>query len=394
MKIDKIQASTPNFINSNFSNYEPKELSNFNDLLLNVLNTEIPQINEINLKNDVLDKIKKLLYLMNNSNDNLFEFNNEKLNLNENDYKELSIILFYLQQQTKVKHSDIEINTMETQNKNRLNLTNTEFNPTTFENITLDYRNVKYNNIKDNDIFNNLLINKSEKIQTNNTFLSLNEVRNLINNIVKKEEINPLTQELNIIMPRYSFKIQNDKNMNQLIFDELENNVDILKSLDDQSILVDELPITESQLLNDNNFINTVKVDNKNFIMSNSSFYQIEKINEIFNIVASKIRNIKNEDIYELKINLKPRELGEINIKISYDNGNVNGLIIANNREVANLLKENISYLREQIYNNSYEYKEINLNVQTDNHNNNHNSNKNQNQKKKNHNNKFILEDE
>ncbi|WP_027307533.1 flagellar hook-length control protein FliK [Caloramator sp. ALD01] len=394
MKIDKIQASTPNFINSNFSNYEPKELSNFNDLLLNVLNTEIPQINEINLKNDVLDKIKKLLYLMNNSNDNLFEFNNEKLNLNENDYKELSIILFYLQQQTKVKHSDIEINTMETQNKNRLNLTNTEFNPTTFENIPLDYRNVKYNNIKDNDIFNNLLINKSEKIQTNNTFLSLNEVRNLINNIVKKEEINPLTQELNIIMPRYSFKIQNDKNMNQLIFDELENNVDILKSLDDQSILVDELPITESQLLNDNNFINTVKVDNKNFIMSNSSFYQIEKINEIFNIVASKIRNIKNEDIYELKINLKPRELGEINIKISYDNGNVNGLIIANNREVANLLKENISYLREQIYNNSYEYKEINLNVQTDNHNNNHNSNKNQNQKKKNHNNKFILEDE
>ncbi|WP_443110824.1 flagellar hook-length control protein FliK [Caloramator sp. mosi_1] len=55
---------------------------------------------------------------------------------------------------------------------------------------------------------------------------------------------------------------------------------------------------------------------------------------------------MNKENIYELKINLKPKELGEITIKISYNNGNINGLIVSTNKEVANLLKENIDFLK------------------------------------------------
>lgn len=117
--------------------------------------------------------------------------------------------------------------------------------------------------------------------------------------------------------------------------------------------------------------------------MKTNDYYKVENINEILNIVSTKIKNIKNEDIYELKIYLKPRELGEINIKVTYNNGNVNGIIIANNKEVANLLKENINYLKEQIINNNYEYKEINLNVQTDSERDSNNYNKNRDQKQK-----------
>jgi flagellar hook-length control protein FliK len=323
MKIDKIQASTPSKEKKN-TNLNETENELFISILSGIIsNFNSSNINFINKSNETTNNLDTY-YLTNN------------LNLNTN------------------------INKID--NIDSIPLENIERNFNTLTNITncLINNNIKQSNIK-NYVQDNFMINNVDQI---------NNFDNMVINNIKQKLILLINEKINSkeISLNNSISILNNV---------LKNNINELAEFNELKEIEDQL----SKICYLNNNKNPIMIDKVNLKTNNLEQFQnqniqqiihekIESINEIISIVANRIKNVKNEDFYvknedfyELKIILKPKEFGEINIQISYNEGKINGNITSSNKEVANMLQNNLSTLKEQIKHNEHNYKEININV-------------------------------
>lgn len=198
---NKIETQKNNEISTNLNfNILEKDLTN---ILQNELNVEKDNdlksnLNDSNLQQELIDLFCFFYHYINNNQNNLI--NSQTIDTdNITDNK-----------------SQLNINLNDIVNFNYFKILSNHFiNNQTIQNI---YDNNKYQ------------INKENQQQINNNFIDLNKVKQFISDIIKTFETNHLEQELNVIIPRYSFKIDSKNILNQNTFDELEKNVDILKN--------------------------------------------------------------------------------------------------------------------------------------------------------------------
>ncbi|WP_203636148.1 flagellar hook-length control protein FliK, partial [Thermobrachium celere] len=86
---------------------------------------------------------------------------------------------------------------------------------------------------------------------------------------------------------------------------------------------------------------------------------------EIVDVIVQKINILKNENLTEIKLLLKPRELGEISINLRYKNGELEATITTNNKNITSIINNNIDYLKEKISAIDYKIASVSININT-----------------------------
>lgn len=311
MKIEKIQTSTPSNENKNINMSE-----NESEIFISILNNFILNFNSTCINNNCNNK--EIL-----SNDDIFIISN-----NYTETKNLNLLKI----------------------QNLISNDNMEHNLNTLNNNTLD--NLFDYNYNTKNLHENELTIMTDNKDNFNKSIDINHINQKLFLLIDEKINNKQTNINNYINSIFFNKNDLDDNINNTEFNEIESKLNKISCFSNN----------EGQILTDitkTNYFDPFKTQHIKY-----SFEQkIENIHEIINIVASRIKNIKNENIYELRIVLKPKEFGEINIQVSYSDGKINSTITANNKEVINLLQNNLPTLKEQIKNNEYSYKEININV-------------------------------
>lgn len=79
--------------------------------------------------------------------------------------------------------------------------------------------------------------------------------------------------------------------------------------------------------------------------------------------IYDRIKVISKDDFSELRLNLKPDELGEVAIKLVMDKGNMAARITVDNSYVKDLIESNIPKIRENLKNQNVEVSSFNVSV-------------------------------
>lgn len=117
----------------------------------------------------------------------------------------------------------------------------------------------------------------------------------------------------------------NDKRLNTNNFKD-----DTLDKLDD---VVSQLNKFNFNSIAEKNF--KVPIEQQDIFISNPQ--------QIVKVTLNKIRDSINNNITELKIHLKPKELGDVLIKLTYNDGVIEGKIVAN-KTVTDILQNKCRY--------------------------------------------------
>jgi flagellar hook-length control protein FliK len=89
----------------------------------------------------------------------------------------------------------------------------------------------------------------------------------------------------------------------------------------------------------------------------------IAKPEDIVEIAVEKFKALKLPEITELKVKLKPEDLGEITVKVILEKGQINGSIHAERREVFNMLQSQIDNLKQELKNSNVTFNNISVNI-------------------------------
>ncbi|MCX7904175.1 MAG: flagellar hook-length control protein FliK [Caloramator sp.] len=90
------------------------------------------------------------------------------------------------------------------------------------------------------------------------------------------------------------------------------------------------------------------------------------KAEEIVNITVEKFKSIRLPDITEVKVKLKPEDLGEITVKVVLEKGEIKGNIIVEKREVALVLQNNIENMKQELKQNNVNLSNISVYLSND----------------------------
>lgn len=234
-------------------------------------------------------------------------------------------------------------------------------------NADLLTNNLNLNNINTKNFDSKVILQKDffNILEKN---LNLNDLKIMIDNIINKFEeqpnnnegvINFLNSKLSITLEnqlssQYESKIViNDKNLNTSNLKD-----DALDKLDDVVLKLNKINFNYTS---DNNF--KIPIEQKEIYISNPQ--------QIFKVTLNKIRDAINKNITELKIHLKPKELGDILIKLTYNDGVIEGKIVAN-KTVTEILQTNIDTLKNDIKNTVNNLKDLNLDLMNEENSQNH----------------------
>lgn len=91
----------------------------------------------------------------------------------------------------------------------------------------------------------------------------------------------------------------------------------------------------------------------------------ISKVNLAQDIVkAVKFMNVNN--LKELTVRIDPKELGEITIKLTMEEGNMKASISAHNKDAFNLLSSNVNDLKQSLESNNIKVQNVEINIYQD----------------------------
>ena len=93
----------------------------------------------------------------------------------------------------------------------------------------------------------------------------------------------------------------------------------------------------------------------------------ITKPEDLIEVAVEKFKSLRLPERTELNVKLRPEELGEITVKLVLEKGQVNGNILAENKDVVNMLKAQIDGLKQELKNNNVNLTSLNVNVSSDN---------------------------
>lgn len=196
----------------------------------------------------------------------------------------------------------------------------------------------KENNIKINDISIDEVINEN-KVET----LDIQYINNI-------EENNLFKYVYDI---SYTSSSKESINFNNIY--ELDERIEINNDTD----ILSKISMTDqNNLFGKNNFIKSEDKDLQNLLKSNVE-------NNLNDETIKNIKLMKTEDIKELSIKLRPRELGDMHIKLLQENDTLKAVITVTDKDVYNLINKNISDLKQHL--EAFNVKEIGIVVDSDN---------------------------
>lgn len=195
--------------------------------------------------------------------------------------------------------------------------------------------------------------NKSNDMQN----LDMMKLRELLDNNVNEnfEVISKTTEDDNKSIDLYNF----DSNR--------MNNLNSNKQRDDSSDILEKLAGANGnkngnlgQVINKSKDINKTKSDNVNlkYIESN-----------VMDDSIKAIKHMKTNDIQELTIKLRPKELGDMNIQLLKDNESMKAVVTVFNKDVFDSINKNITDLKQHLELTNVNIKDVSVQMHSDNRN-------------------------
>jgi flagellar hook-length control protein FliK len=102
-----------------------------------------------------------------------------------------------------------------------------------------------------------------------------------------------------------------------------------------------------------------VKVDAKEIV-------NITKAEDLVEVVVNRFKSLRLPEITELRVKLRPEDLGDITVKVVLEKGQINGTIQAEKREVVNMLQSQMDNLKQDLKNNNVNLNHISVNIESD----------------------------
>lgn len=88
---------------------------------------------------------------------------------------------------------------------------------------------------------------------------------------------------------------------------------------------------------------------------------------DLVEVAVDKFRSLKLPDRTELRVKLRPEELGDVTVKLVLEKGQINGSIYAENKDVVNMLKSHMDYLKQELKTNNINLNSLSVNLSGDN---------------------------
>ncbi|WP_168190023.1 flagellar hook-length control protein FliK [Caloramator sp. E03] len=110
---------------------------------------------------------------------------------------------------------------------------------------------------------------------------------------------------------------------------------------------------------------NSVKVDDKDALLDKNT-YIIKNESDITEVIVEKFKTLKLPGFTEVRVKLKPEDLGEVVVKVVLEKGEINGNIITDKKEVANMIINQIETLKNDLKNNNINLNNISVSVASD----------------------------
>lgn len=212
------------------------------------------------------------------------------------------------------------------------------------------------------------------------------ELELLIRDYITKNEVkeleNPYKKELYRKL-RERLKYPNEKIFDKGILTIQKSNIDenTVKNIPLEKLKVKDfnMPLEDKVIFKPKESItietkdeNLLVIDNKNDFFTSNIVKEslpekeitqfIAKPEDMVDLTVNKFKTLRIPGYTEVKVKLKPEELGEITVKVVLEKGQINGSIITEKRESYLMLQNQIDYLKQELKNNNIDFNNITIN--------------------------------
>ena len=275
---------------------------------------------------------------------------------------------------TNIKNQKIDINSNNEKQNQLIDSINDEFLENVDLNFNLDFKTI-FNKKKDEDLIGldkviNLDNNLSDDLKSDKMSKKTGEkIDNILKNVSLEDSKN---KKLNL--ESISSKVTSDqKNM----IDELDNQVKSLKSYEELNVstnsnksnVLDLKPKEEDKDLNvlenilDKNANVFSQVSNKTFIQESNANKNVPTVtiraNQMADDFIKMVKYLKNNDIEEIKVNINPKELGDMTIKLMKDSEATKVFINVSKEDTFHMLSKNIGDINKHLFDLGIKSKDV-----------------------------------
>ncbi|MRZ80875.1 hypothetical protein GKD14_04745 [Paeniclostridium sordellii] len=275
---------------------------------------------------------------------------------------------------TNIKNQKIDINSNNEKQNQLIDSINDEFLENVDLNFNLDFKTI-FNKKKDEDLIGldkviNLDNNLSDDLKSDKMSKKTEEkIDNILKNVSLEDSKN---KKLNL--ESISSKVTSDqKNM----VDELDNQVKSLKSYEELNVstnsnksnVLDLKPKEEDKDLNvlenilDKNANVFSQVSNKTFIQESNANKNVPTVtiraNQMADDFIKMVKYLKNNNIEEIKVNINPKELGDMTIKLMKDSEATKVFINVSKEDTFHMLSKNIGDINKHLFDLGIKSKDV-----------------------------------
>ncbi|MCX7885543.1 MAG: flagellar hook-length control protein FliK [Caloramator sp.] len=100
--------------------------------------------------------------------------------------------------------------------------------------------------------------------------------------------------------------------------------------------------------------------------LSDKNNHFVKNSEELVEVIVEKFKTLRVPGFTQVKVKLMPENLGEITVKVVLEKGQINGNIIADKKETANIIMGNIENLKTELKNSNVNFNNISVNIASD----------------------------
>ena len=275
---------------------------------------------------------------------------------------------------TNIKNQKIDINSNNEKQNQLIDSINDEFLENVDLNFNVDFKAI-FNKKKDEDLIGldkviNLDNNLSDDLKSDKMSKKTGEkIDNILKNVSLEDSKNK-----KVNLESISSKVTSDqKNM----IDELDNQVKSLKSYEELNVstnsnksnILDLKPKEEDKDLNvlenilDKNANVFSQVSNKTFIQESNANKNVPTVtiraNQMADDFIKMVKYLKNNNIEEIKVNINPKELGDMTIKLMKDSEATKVFINVSKEDTFHMLSKNIGDINKHLFDLGIKSKDV-----------------------------------
>ena len=275
---------------------------------------------------------------------------------------------------TNIKNQKIDINSKNEKQNQLIDSINDEFLENVDLNFNLDFKTI-FNKKKDEDLIGldkviNLDNNLSDDLKSDKMSKKTGEkIDNILKNVSLEDSKNK-----KVNLESISSKVTSDQ---KNIIDELDNQVKSLKSYEElnlstnsnKSNVLDLKPKEEDKDLNvlenilDKNANVFSQVSNKTFIQESNANKNVPTVtiraNQMADDFIKMVKYLKNNNIEEIKVNINPKELGDMTIKLMKDSEATKVFINVSKEDTFHMLSKNIGDINKHLFDLGIKSKDV-----------------------------------